>query len=206
MTLDGNNNTNEYLPLLTPYSHHPGAPSTGRSLSYSLKQAYLYTRTQTRLIGIQTYKQWPHGTITSSSARTINATTWVGTGEWRVEMPPHATHIVCLPWYRLYGGEGQLSQVHHRVVITDGTNTDTGNDFSEERDVTPPVVGFDNIRWNENDAEWFPAECNVFRVDTRSSSFITCTVTCQAYAIETDGGASIRYRPGPIVAYWVVYD
>lgn len=208
---DANNNTNIWLPLLTPYAYHPYAPATGRAPAYALKQAYLYARTNSRSIGVQTYKTFNRDDITTGSvSKTIEANAYVGVGEWRVDLPPHATHIVCRASFKLYGIVGQLARVRHRLVVNDGTDTDTGADFTLDLEAQQPNDDENPSHlphWTEHDGPPFVDEFFVQRVDTYdASNMLTCTVTAQAYAEDINTGAAIRYRPQLYVAAYEVID
>lgn len=213
MPLDGNNNSNEWLPLLTPYHYHPNSPATARSLSYSLKQSYLYSRSQARFIGTQTYRQYNFTSI--ANTRTISGTTWIGIAEFRADLPPHANVISFRASFNVLGAEGQRARVRHRLIITDevGPNTDTGSEVLTDYDVVPPSSNFvlgngQNVPiWTGYDQGALIESWYTTRVNTLDASALrTCIATVQAYAVDAaDSSVAINYKPGSIDCAWYTY-
>ena len=210
MTFDGNNNTNEFLPLMDPYHYYPESPATGRAMAYSLKQAYLYARTQSRIIGHQTWRQYEATSIADS--RSISATTWVGLCEFRAELPPFATRAQATVYFNLLGAEGQRAETHHRIAIYDGADTDTGDDFSRIFEVEPPQILVPRGNtvtpvWSSFDTSWSVEKFHVARNGTRDTANpLEVVITVEAYAINEIDGTAIRYRPGVVQCEWVTHD
>lgn len=200
MPFDDGTNISSALPLLAPYAYHPDAPVTGVPLAYDLSQSYLYSRTHSRLIGVQTYRQ---SHVTSAvDTRAILQTSLTGIAEYRVQLPVHATHIVCTAYFQIVG-EHNSFEVSHRVDISDGVDNDVGTAVVTEGQSGPS--GALNLNgWTFYDyAGAHAVEFAVERVTTSDAATSTvCTIVASAFAVEAGTSNALPYRPLAIVCRW----
>ena len=190
-------------PLLAPYAHHPEAPGAATAISDALRVAYMYSRTNSRLIGMQTYRQ-RHTHRNINYDRRISTTTWAGIAEFRAYIPSHATHIGSLAFYS--AAHGQTAVVHHRVSVTDGSFTDTGDDISES--IEPTSVQNNPLPFEQEPFTIFDkpfSRTGIYVAISNVQVPNTCTVTIQGYAVDNHVNA-INYRPDFIVCWWEAID
>ena len=200
MPFDGGSDIGAALPLIGPYHYHPDTASTGVLLAYCQAQSFLYCRTHSRLVGYQTRKL-THLTSLANT-RAVESTSLVGIAEFRAQLPAHATHIVCTAFYGIVGEHNNF-EVHHRVSIFDGTNTDNGTEVVEEHQSGPGSLinadGYTTFDYSGNHS----AEFYVARSATLGAATSTvCTITATAFALEADTSNAVPYMPYLIVCRW----
>lgn len=112
--------------LVLPYHGHPHAPATGRALSLSLELAYLAARHNARCMGSVTYAaDLRDRTRWRNLGTSFASTSYVRVAEARRgRLALEATHLIASAQWSVTG-TGPVDATH-RLVVTDGTNTDTG--------------------------------------------------------------------------------
>lgn len=187
-------------PLLPPHAHHPDSPSTGVALANALRASYMFSRTNSRMIGCQTYQSQRFAS--GYTAHSIYDTSFNGIGEFRCRVPSHATHVECVAYFYTIGFDGSYI-VNHRVVVTDGTNTDTGTTYQQP---TTPVSGLQDFTPGSFFSVYdLPLESAAFSAALSTvTQDAVVTVTPQAYAVD-DEGTALSYRPLSCTAFWSSY-
>jgi hypothetical protein len=199
MPFDRNDGALTRLPLIHAYHWAPGAPCTGRTPAMALEGAYLYSRAYARTIGVQTYRTTQLTSLANNFA--VNQTALVPIARWRVTLPDTATTVLAHFVFSLVGGTEGL--VSHRLDVTDGVDTDTGDVIVQEfRNDTPGEInvgGFTSYDY----AHANHAEAQVVRVDTAGAGDFV--VTAHAFAVTSDGNAR-GYRPHSVLAWYEVLE
>lgn len=171
--------------FVAPIAHLPEAPATGDALSGALIAGYFYSRHHAKLIGTQTYPLWRR---VRSIQPSFSAASWVDVAEFlNVPIPAHVDRLGAEVWCGLANSiQGVI--VHHRILVDDGTTTNTGDDFSfelrEDNSFYVPRGG----------GQFYSAYPEVAVTLTRPA---TCRVRVQAYAI---GGGDV-YAPILVTGY-----
>lgn len=124
MAFDGRDHTAAELVL--PYHVHPDAPATGRALALSLQLAYLAGRHNARCMGSTTYASDQRNRVRwRNNGTSFASTSYVRVAEGRRGvLPLLATHLIAsAQWSTTATGAIDAT---HRLVVTDGSGTDTG--------------------------------------------------------------------------------
>lgn len=192
--------------LIAPFHAHPGTPATGKALAGALRAARLFQRTNARRIGNQQYPLFVRRPLLQLQ------TTWaIFDGDWvdvarfdDVRLPEIALYVTAHLSWRL--ANVNPARVHLRVIVTDGTNTDTGADGAPS-DPIEPSADADVTRqpftlWSPGDPAIGETVAQVLVSAARvlSGGVGSRTVRVQAFA---DGaGVAERLQPGLVTAWW----
>lgn len=162
--------------LVYPIHGYPTAPATARALATSLANAYAYARSANRLIGVQTSNII--GSVVpfldrNGANNAVDNTGFVPVARFRRRLDAHANHVLAQGVGRFVRGEGG-AEIRMRVVVTDGTNTDTGGSIVSAAPES-----------NDGAAdELFEAAA---LVELRNVVLpAVCTVTVEAYAVDPE--------------------
>ncbi|MBK6684007.1 MAG: hypothetical protein IPG45_05995 [Deltaproteobacteria bacterium] len=128
MVLDGRA-YNSRLPLVSPIAAHPNYDSTGAVLGGSVAASYQHLRHSARLIGHTTYPQYlRQPRAYNDQSWSFASTTYVQVAEHAgVLLPSVMTHVWARVAVRMASSDP--ATLTARVVLTDGTNTDTGDAY-----------------------------------------------------------------------------
>ena len=106
-------------------SYHAGAPAVAEACFQSMIAGYFASRYRGQLIGHQTY---PHRQRYAANRSNFRSGTNVDLAEFiEAYLPEHATHVGAEIYFGHTPGDEIASGIHS-VIVTDGTNTDTGDD------------------------------------------------------------------------------
>lgn len=203
MTFDGRYHRSWVL--CPPYPGHPHAPSIGDGLSICLEQGYAYGLSAGRICGTQTYRFHEQRRAFYDSSYYFGRTTWVDVARFVKYIPAHATHILFEAIGRIY--PVATTTAHQRVVVTDGVDTETGDDFTVEWGArgTQVMGSYDT----EDDIDPF----GFSTVLARTLGFVDVTglslgaelvITVQAYAVESGNASNAAtYHPEMYTAWWI---
>lgn len=192
---------------ISPYSYHPETPATARVLFHSLRGAYFFSRMHARNIGQQTYRIWlADAHVYNSTTSSISSLTAIDIARFRRRLPAHATHVGASIWFRVFGADAVLAT--HRVVVTDGTDTDTGLNAVSEVSMEP-IVEAGSFGFDATQSPFDPGIIGVGHAACEVAlSSVTlparCTVTVEAYAADTGDTPSVAMRYQPFfVSAWM---
>ncbi len=191
MPFDGN----AYKPLLVlPYSTHAKAPATSRALAGSLANSYAFARTNSRLIGQQTsliFNGDPYVRSRGAGAglfNGINSTDFVSIAQFRRRLQAHTTVVVAHISGR--GTPYRAATIRARIIITDGTDTDTGSAIETPFEAATPeeeqrTGNLDRLA--HGDAFTATAYTEIRDVSLPN----LCTITVQAHCVDSEDSGVI---------------
>lgn len=125
--------------MIYPIAYHPNSPAIALVPSQALLISYLFSRTHARKIGDQTYRHYMQDLASygvngvsgnENPIHYVYSSGYMDVARFKARIPAHATHIEAECSFRVLALEA--GTVRHRIVVTDGTNTDTGNDQDQE--------------------------------------------------------------------------
>jgi hypothetical protein len=94
---------------------------------------------RSKMIGNQTY---PWRRVHNAPVATFAASSGVDVAEWPdVHMPTHATHVGVQVYFEHPPGDGEAI-AYHTVIVSDGTSTDTGTEFTLSMEGTAEPLEF----------------------------------------------------------------
>lgn len=112
-------------PPIYPAAYHPGSPLTGPALGRALRIAYLYAHHHGRMIIDQPYPLAMREASTYQARTRFAETSYVRIAEGYRTIPAEVTHLVAEALFA--ADDAYQLVVYHRIVVTDGSNTDTGS-------------------------------------------------------------------------------
>jgi hypothetical protein len=203
ITLRAQARTDAGAALIAPYHGHPNAAATAEALRKTLSKAREHARTHARYLGTQTYALFLRNQKALLDASWgLLASNWVDIASYEDVVIPAACRriLVHFPWHLALT---DVTTVHLRAVITDGTNTDTGTDSPVVREVPaePGVKRNGYAIWNPGEPTNGDSYAEVVVLAARVVGTPAArTITIQAFA---DGaGRAQRIQPGPVSAWW----
>lgn len=187
--------------LVPKYYYHPSAPSAGDVASLGLAGAYMYSRLAGRLIGYQTYRHY-------LAAPNLYANVALGTGtslsdiaSFRRRLPEIAGVIRARAWVAPRSQSSGNFGI--RIVATDGTNTDTGTEYSYS--VGGAADGNYHVPGQQHPSALTRSQIHTVEayVELANVSLpATCTVDLEARC--TQSGSARQYRVIFAVCWWEV--
>jgi hypothetical protein len=189
--------------LISPYHGHSNAGATAEALRKVLSKMREHARTHARYLGTQTYALFLRNQKALLDASWgLLASDWVDIASYEDVVIPAACRriLVHFPWHLALT---DVTTVHLRILVTDGTNTDTGTDSPVVREVPaePGVKRNGYAIWNPGE----PTNGDSYAEVVVSAARVVGTpaartITIQAFA---DGaGRAQRIQPGPVSAWW----
>lgn len=188
------------LGLVAPIYAHPEAAHVGSGLAQIHRISNQALRNRARTITHMTYQcssrigLVPPGFV---------ASTWVDVASCSTYLPSYCSAILARVQGRV-AAAGTIT-VNVRVILTDGSNTDTGTATTATIQPTFPAEGTVSV-WMPGDPAVFAVDAAVNAADARVNPgpFEERTITVQAYAVGPSGGG-VRLTPGLITVAWVAY-
>jgi hypothetical protein len=193
MTFDGR----RYLgaSLVQPITAHSEAPAIGDALLQSQIAGFFASQHRSKMIGNQTYA-WRR--VYRSPEATIVQPSGVDVAEWPdVHMPTHATHVGVQVYFEHPEGAGE-ALAYHRVIVSDGTNTDTGDELSISLEGTAEPLEF-----TAGGIAMFSAYAFVELANVTQPGSVSVRLT--GYAQDLNGTHDWAYTPRAVTAWrWTV--
>jgi len=117
--------------LIYPAAYHPKSPLTGPALGEALRAAYLAAHRRGRRMIDQNYPVTWRSAATQRERFAFAETTWARIAEGYRRIPAEVTHLAGEAVFSCLDADNE-STAYHRVVVYDGSNTDTGSTTETE--------------------------------------------------------------------------
>lgn len=121
--------------FIPPFASHPNAPLAGVVGQEALQGAYYIARHGAKMMVCQSYG-W--NGVDANRTGVVNhiktQSVWVRVLESYMDIPALATHLVAACVFAFAGSDEH--SIDHRIVITDGTDTDTGETVTIQADAS----------------------------------------------------------------------